>query len=99
MYLHLGKGSIVNDSEIVGIFDLDITSQSHLTRKYLSLAEKAGQVETACDDLPKSFVVCDVKQTCRRHVCSGGRSSYAARSHVGQRRRIATPVTSVTGSQ
>ena len=38
MYLHLGKGSIVNDSEIVGIFDLDITSQSHLTRKYLSLA-------------------------------------------------------------
>ena len=59
MYLHLGKGSIVNDSEIIGIFDLDITSQSHLTRKYLSLAEKAGQVETACDDLPKSFVVCE----------------------------------------
>ena len=59
MYLHLGKGSIVNDREIVGIFDLDITSQSHLTRKYLSTAEKAGQVETACDDLPKSFVVCE----------------------------------------
>ena len=59
MYLHLGKGSIVNDWEIVGIFDLDITSQSHLTRKYLSAAEKAGQVETACDDLPKSFVVCE----------------------------------------
>ena len=59
MYLHLGKGSIVNDREIVGIFDLDITSQSHLTRKYLSAAEKAGQVETACDDLPKSFVVCE----------------------------------------
>ena len=59
MYLHLGKGSIVNDREIIGIFDLDITSQSHLTRKYLSAAEKAGQVETACDDLPKSFVVCE----------------------------------------
>ena len=59
MYLHLGKGSIVNDREIVGIFDLDITSQSHVTRKYLSAAEKAGQVETACDDLPKSFVVCE----------------------------------------
>ena len=69
MYLHLGKGSIVNDSEIVGIFDLDITSQSHLTRKYLSLAEKAGQVETACDDLPKSFVVCE-KRGARRLILS-----------------------------
>ena len=59
MYLHLGKGSIVNDSEIIGVFDLDITSQSHLTRKYLSQAERSGQVETACDDLPKSFVVCE----------------------------------------
>ena len=69
MYLHLGKGSIVNDSEIVGIFDLDITSQSHLTRKYLSLAEKAGQVESACDDLPKSFVVCEAGGT-RRLILS-----------------------------
>ena len=59
MYLHLGKGSMVSDDEIVGIFDLDITSQSHLTRRYLSQAEKAGEVEAACDDLPKSFVVCE----------------------------------------
>ena len=43
---------------IVGIFDLDITSQSHLTRKYLSAAEKAGQVVNAAEDIPKSFVVC-----------------------------------------
>ena len=43
---------------IVGIFDLDITSQSHLTRKYLAAAENAGQVVNAAEDLPKSFVVC-----------------------------------------
>ena len=42
MYLHLGKGTVVNTDEIIGIFDLDITSQSHLTRKYLNMAEKAG---------------------------------------------------------
>ena len=59
MYLHLGQAAVISDREIVGIFDLDTTSQSHLTRKYLSAAEKAGQVETACDDLPKSFVVCE----------------------------------------
>lgn len=58
MYLHLGKGTVVNTDEIIGIFDLDITSQSHLTRKYLNMAEKAGQVINAAEDIPKSFVVC-----------------------------------------
>ncbi|MBQ9686475.1 MAG: DUF370 domain-containing protein [Oscillospiraceae bacterium] len=58
MYLHLGKGAMVNTDDIVGIFDLDITSQSHLTRAYLAAAEKAGEVVSACDDIPKSFVVC-----------------------------------------
>ena len=58
MYLHLGKGTVVSTGEIIGIFDLDITSQSHLTRKYLNMAEKAGQVINAAEDIPKSFVVC-----------------------------------------
>ena len=58
MYLHLGKGTVVNTDSIIGIFDLDITSQSHLTRRYLSMAEKAGQVINAAEDIPKSFVVC-----------------------------------------
>ena len=59
MYLHLGKGTVVSKAEIVAIFDLDITSQSHLTRKYLSMAEKSGQVVNASEDIPKSFVVCE----------------------------------------
>ena len=42
MYLHLGKGALARTDEIVGVFDLDITSQSHLTRKFLAAAEKAG---------------------------------------------------------
>ena len=58
MYLHLGKGTVVRTDSIIGIFDLDITSQSHLTRKYLNLAEKNGQVINAAEDIPKSFVVC-----------------------------------------
>lgn len=58
MYLHLGKGTVVSCGDIIGIFDLDITSQSHLTRKYLTMAEKAGQVINAAEDIPKSFVVC-----------------------------------------
>ncbi len=58
MYLHLGKGTVVSTDSIVGIFDLDITSQSHLTRRFLSMAEKAGQVVNTAEDIPKTFVVC-----------------------------------------
>ncbi len=57
MYLHLGKGTVIPESSIIGIFDLDITSQSHLTRKFLSMAEKASEVVNAAEDIPKSFVV------------------------------------------
>ena len=57
MYLHLGKGSVVEQDAIIGIFDLDICSQSHLTRKYLNMSEKAGQVINVSEDIPKSFVV------------------------------------------
>ena len=56
-YIHLGKGSVINTSGIIGVFDLDITSQSHLTRAYLAAAEKDGQVINAAEDIPKSFVV------------------------------------------
>lgn len=58
MYLHLGGGTLVPEKSIIGIFDLDNTSQSHLTRKYLTAAEKAGSVINAAEDIPKSFVVC-----------------------------------------
>jgi len=58
MYLHLGSGVLVPEKSVVGVFDLDNTSQSHLTRKYLAEAEKSGQVINAAEDIPKSFVVC-----------------------------------------
>lgn len=58
MYLNLGKRTAVRKAGIIGIFDLDICSQSHITRKFLAVAEKAGQVINAAEDIPKSFVVC-----------------------------------------
>ncbi len=67
-YLHLGKGFLVNDEDIIGIFDLDITSQSHITRKYLSGSERAGNVINAAEDIPKSFVVCSDRYTNRLYL-------------------------------
>ena len=58
MYLHLGQNTIVHDREIIGIFDLDITSQSHRTRDYLNRAERGGDVVNVSEELPTCFVVC-----------------------------------------
>ena len=57
MYLHLGQNTIIRDRDIIGIFDLDITSQSIRTRRYLARAEQNGEVISVTGDLPKSFVI------------------------------------------
>jgi len=48
----------LNTGEIVGIFDLDITSQSYITRDFLKRADRNGQVVNAAEDIPKSFTLC-----------------------------------------
>ena len=58
-YLHIGQNLMLEDKRIIGIFDLDITSQSKITRTFLNQAEEEGIVISAIEDIPKSFVVCD----------------------------------------
>ena len=59
MYLHLGQNVVVPEKYVIGIFDMDNTTNSHITRKFLSDAEKAGVVINISDELPNSFVYCD----------------------------------------
>ena len=61
MYINIGKGTVLDEKDIVAIFDLDNSSQSHITRKYLAAADRAGQVVNAAEDIPKSFVVTERK--------------------------------------
>ena len=58
MYLHLGQNTVVSEDSIIGIFDLDNSSWSYITRKYLSDAEKSGTLYNVSDDIPKSFIIC-----------------------------------------
>ena len=58
MYLHLGNNVSVPYADVVGIFDLDNSSTSHITREFLSAAEREGMVINVGEDLPKSIVVC-----------------------------------------
>ena len=55
MYIHLGQGTVVRSRDVLGIFDLDSTTVSKHTRKFLEKAEKNGDVITVSYELPKSF--------------------------------------------
>ena len=59
MYLSIGNNLLVPERRVIGIFDLEITSQSKITAAFLKNAEQSGAVVDACEDIPKSFLVCD----------------------------------------
>ena len=80
MYLHLGQGVVVPYRDVLGVFDLDNTSSSRVTRAFLEGAERAGRVVNASGDLPKSFVLC-------RHRGREERRRRARRDRRTRRRR------------
>ena len=84
MYLHIGNGFVVRNADVLGIFDLDNTSQSHITRAYLASAEKKGEVENACGEfLPKSFVVCRAEEGQRVYLSQLNSSTLLKRLESG----------------
>lgn len=58
MYLHLGQDTVVRTDDVVGIFDMENTSISKITKLFLAKSEKAGRVVNVSYELPKSFVIC-----------------------------------------
>jgi len=59
MYLHIGQNVLIPAKNVVGIFDIENTTQSHITRDFLARAERSGGVENVGDDIPRSFIVCE----------------------------------------
>jgi len=57
MYIPIGSDMSVRERSIIGIFDLDNTTYSKHTRKFLSQAEQNGEVIPVADDIPKSFLL------------------------------------------
>ena len=44
MYLHLGQNVMIRKQDVIGIFDLDNTTWSFRTRRFLERAEQEGRV-------------------------------------------------------
>ena len=59
MYLHLGQNVMVRSRDVIGIFDLDNTTWSFRTRRFLERAEREGRVMSLGEDLPRSFVLAE----------------------------------------
>ena len=60
MYLHLGSDTLVNTKNIIAILDLESTSQSQNTRDFLKIVEEEGFVRNVSDEIPKTFVLCEI---------------------------------------
>ncbi|MGN1051065.1 MAG: extracellular matrix regulator RemB [Acutalibacteraceae bacterium] len=61
MYIHLGEETVINEKDIIGIFDLDNTTVSKSTRDFLSKSTKDNLVVNVSYELPKSFVLAKEK--------------------------------------
>lgn len=62
LFVHIGNQVNVRVSDIIGVFDADATTVSHITRKYLSRAESEGRTASAVLEIPKSFLLYEDKK-------------------------------------
>lgn len=68
MYLHLGNETVILKSSIVGIFDIETTSVSKITRWFLTNSENELKVTNVSNELPKSFVLCQQGEETRVYI-------------------------------
>lgn len=83
MYLHIGLDKVITTDDIIGIFDLDTSTVSKTTRDYLGLAQKAGNIEDVCTDLPKSFIVCGKKGEKKVYISQLSTQTLTKRAEMG----------------
>ncbi|MCL2068264.1 MAG: DUF370 domain-containing protein [Oscillospiraceae bacterium] len=58
MYLYLGENTVIRTCDVIGIFDLENTTVSRITRDYLASAQKNMRIIEVSAELPKSYVIC-----------------------------------------
>lgn len=83
MYLHVGNNKNIRIRDIVGIFDTDNATRSPLTKKYLSDAQKRGEVIAAAEEIPKSFVL--YRKNNRFEICFSQLSVTALEGRIKQK--------------
>ena len=83
IYLNVGGGKSIKEKDIVGIFDMDTSTVSPITRRLLSEADKQKRTETPSYEIPKSFVLYKDEEG-EMKVCFSQFSSASLLGRVGK---------------
>ena len=87
MDLHIGHNELLPEKRIIGIFDMDTTTVSARTRKFLRLAESEGAVIDLGGELPKSFILTDWPSETTVYTSPVSSVTLGARARRGIRRK------------
>ncbi len=82
MYIHLGNEIVVREDEIIGIFDLDTTTVSKHSRKFLETSEKENRIINVSYELPKSFIVTSKNGKERVYISQISSATLQKRSNI-----------------
>ncbi len=70
MYLHLGGAKAVDMKDIVALFDMDNTTITARSRKFLNRASERGEIIDVSEDLPRSYIVANEDGKSRVYISS-----------------------------
>lgn len=62
MYIHIGDGVCIRKRDLIGVFDLEITTTMRTTGDFLRVASEEGFTVTVASrgEMPKSFILAEV---------------------------------------
>ena len=82
MYLHVGNNRNIRIKSVIGIFDMDNSTISTITRKYLNSIQKNGLLEAVSGEIPKSFIL--YENNGEYKVCMSPLSASALRGRLDE---------------
>lgn len=59
MYLYLGSDVVIDERDVLGIFDIEKVTVDRYMKDYLSYSQKNGKIYYVSLDMPKSIIVCE----------------------------------------
>ena len=79
MYLHIGKDYIINNKDIIGIFNIDYVKN---TKEYKSLLEKLkeeGNLRNIADNQNKTFILTEKDSIVKGYITNIGTTTIGIR--------------------
>lgn len=70
MYLNVGLNTMIKKNHIIGIFDIENTTGSLITKKFLAYSQRRNQVVSVGNDFPRSYILYKEKDRTRLYISS-----------------------------